>query len=237
MATDKKVLAFDLYGTLLSTESIAQQLESHFPAKASSISNLWRRYQLEYTWRLNSMGIYEPFSEITRNSLLHALAEHDESLDDHAMANLMNAYDNLSTFPDAKPTLTQLASIPTVASVVFSNGTQTMVSNSVQNSPDLSPYASLFAEIVSVESVKQYKPAPAVYFHLAERLGKSHPQLNEIWLVSGNPFDVVGARSVGLNAIWVDRNGRGWVDAAVPHLRPTVVVKSLEEIVAVISDA
>lgn len=56
MAT-QKVLAFDLYGTLLSTESIAKKLEAHFPAKAQSIASLWRRYQLEYTWRMNSMGI------------------------------------------------------------------------------------------------------------------------------------------------------------------------------------
>jgi HAD superfamily hydrolase (TIGR01493 family) len=65
MATDKKVIAFDLYGTLLSTESIAKQLESHFPGKAQSISSLWRRYQLEYTWRLNSMGIIESFGKLT----------------------------------------------------------------------------------------------------------------------------------------------------------------------------
>lgn len=53
---DKTIVAFDLYGTLLSTESIAQQLEKHIGAKAQSVSALWRRYQLEYTWRLNSMG-------------------------------------------------------------------------------------------------------------------------------------------------------------------------------------
>jgi 2-haloacid dehalogenase len=54
---DKTVVAFDLYGTLLSTESIANQLANHFgTTKAQAISALWRRYQLEYTWRLNSMG-------------------------------------------------------------------------------------------------------------------------------------------------------------------------------------
>jgi 2-haloacid dehalogenase len=54
---DKTVVAFDLYGTLLSTESIAKQLAEHFGAtKAKVVSALWRRYQLEYTWRLNSMG-------------------------------------------------------------------------------------------------------------------------------------------------------------------------------------
>ncbi|KAL5341060.1 HAD-like domain-containing protein [Aspergillus crustosus] len=237
MTSRTKVLAFDLYGTLLSTESIAQQLQSRFPEKASSISSLWRRYQLEYTWRLNSMGVYEPFSEITRNALLHALAEHEESLNDEDIQSLMNAYDNLSTFPDVKPTLTQLASIPTVTAVVFSNGTQSMVSNSVHSSPDLSPHASVFADLVSVDSVKQYKPAPAAYHHLAEKVGKTSSELNDIWLVSGNPFDVVGARKVGLSAIWVDRKGRGWVDAAVPRLRPNVVVNSLEEIVDAIKNA
>ena len=52
------VLAFDLYGTLLSTGSIAEQLGKHFgQSTAQSISTSWRRYQLEYTWRLNSMGM------------------------------------------------------------------------------------------------------------------------------------------------------------------------------------
>jgi len=56
-STNKTIIAFDLYGTILSTESIAKELATHFgDEKASSIAALWRRYQLEYTWRLNSMG-------------------------------------------------------------------------------------------------------------------------------------------------------------------------------------
>jgi 2-haloacid dehalogenase len=56
-STYNTVIAFDLYGTLLSTESIAKELASHFgDEKAASIAALWRRYQLEYTWRMNSMG-------------------------------------------------------------------------------------------------------------------------------------------------------------------------------------
>lgn len=52
----KIVVAFDLYGTLLSTGSIAKELASHFgQEKADAIAVVWRRYQLEYTWRLNSM--------------------------------------------------------------------------------------------------------------------------------------------------------------------------------------
>ena len=51
------LIAFDLYGTLLSTASVAKALAEHFGEdKANSIAQLWRRYQLEYTWRLNSMS-------------------------------------------------------------------------------------------------------------------------------------------------------------------------------------
>ncbi len=52
------VVAFDLYGTLLSTESIAKKLAEHFgQEKADTLAATWRKYQLEYTWRLNSMGV------------------------------------------------------------------------------------------------------------------------------------------------------------------------------------
>jgi 2-haloacid dehalogenase len=58
MAAEKPIiLAFDVYGTLLSTESIAKELAEHFGQdKATSIAAEWRKYQLEYTWRLNSMS-------------------------------------------------------------------------------------------------------------------------------------------------------------------------------------
>jgi 2-haloacid dehalogenase len=72
---DKIVIAFDLYGTLLSTESIAKDLATHFgQEQANKIAALWRRfvslsfwvrinadscrYQLEYTWRMNSMSTF-----------------------------------------------------------------------------------------------------------------------------------------------------------------------------------
>lgn len=55
------IIAFDLYGTLLTTDSIAKKLADHFgQEKAASIAAVWRRYQLEYTWRLNSMSNSHP---------------------------------------------------------------------------------------------------------------------------------------------------------------------------------
>ena len=73
MSSKKQIiLAFDAYGTLLSTESIAKQLSSHFgQEKAGSIAAEWRKYQLEYTWRLNSMGTVLPRHLISPRINLH----------------------------------------------------------------------------------------------------------------------------------------------------------------------
>jgi len=256
--SDKTVVAFDAYGTLLSTESIAKKLASHFgQEKAQTIAATWRKYQLEYTWRLNSMGEwfvytrlpqtslrisdqYEDFSKITNRSLLHALAECKVSLQDKDIEELMKAYDSLSTFPDVGPALEALKKKDNIHAVVFSNGTHTMVSSSVNKSPDLKPYSSVFKDIVVIEEIKKFKPAPEVYYHLARKVGKdpkSKSDMGSMWLVSGNPFDVAGARAVGMQAAWVDRAGNGWQDALIPgeHGGPTVIVKSLEEVVSAVS--
>ena len=51
------VIAFDLFGTILSTDSIAQKLgEIYGKDDATRIATEARRLQLEYTWRCVSMG-------------------------------------------------------------------------------------------------------------------------------------------------------------------------------------
>lgn len=183
-------------------------------------------------WQLP--GRFESYSDITRNSLGHSLAENDSHLKQEDIDKLLQAYDDLEAFPDAKPALSRLATISHIDAVVFSNGTQSTVSNSVLHSQALSPNADVFRDIITVDNVKQYKPALAVYAYLATKLGKTLSQMDNVWLASGNPFDVVGARNADMNAIWVDRDDRGWVDAALPSIQPTAIVNSLEKIVEVI---
>lgn len=57
----KVAIAFDLFGTILSTQSISSELKKIYgEEKAQTIASLARRYQLEYTWRANSMGEFTP---------------------------------------------------------------------------------------------------------------------------------------------------------------------------------
>ena len=189
---------------------------------------------------MNSMGLYKPFSDITNASLKHALAESEVTLSAPEIDDLMKAYDSLGTFPDVEPALTSLASDASIDAYVFSNGTDAMVGSSVRQSPSLSPHAAIFKGLVTVQEVEVFKPDVRVYQHLAKKVGKttSREDMATVWLVTGNPFDVVGARAAGLQAAWVDRAGGhhgrgGWSD----HLGdlasggPTVIARGVEEAV------
>ena len=118
-----------------------------------------------------------------------------------------------------------------ITPVIFSHGTDAMVSTSLLNSLHAHP----FKHIVTVEEAEEYKPAPGVYNFLARKVGKRKGEMGEVWLV---PVVVVGARAAGMQAVWVDRgaSGFGWADQLVEgeEGRLTAVVRDLTEIVRVI---
>ncbi|TGJ84426.1 hypothetical protein E0Z10_g4308 [Xylaria hypoxylon] len=236
-AANRVVIAFDLYGTLLSTESIAEELAKVYgEGRAQSLAALWRRYQLEYTWRSNSMGQYKTFSEITRSALAHAVAEHGLTLPAHDADKLMRAYDSLQVFPEIPGAMQLLReNREAVDAYVFSNGTDDMVGNSVRTSPELGPYADLFRSLITVDSLKCFKPDPKTYAHLVEQSGKrGHP--GEVWVVSANPFDVVGAKAVGLKTAFIDRPGRGWIDQLDSMHVPSFIASSVDQAIQFILD-
>ena len=187
-------------------------------------------------------GLYEDFSKVTLRSLHHALSVFDAAMSDSEAEDMLRAYDSLATFPDVAPLMQRLKAASGIRAFVFSNGTREMVSGSIHKSPDLRPHASVFDGVVVVGPCRKFKPAPEVYHHLAKSVGKDandRAQMAEIWLVSSNPFDVVGARSVGMNVVWVDRDGKGWQDRVLERDvgEPTVIVDSLDKVVQAVMPA
>ncbi|GAP91578.2 putative haloacid dehalogenase [Rosellinia necatrix] len=234
-STEKVVIAFDLYGTLLSTGSIADELAKIYgQEKALSLAALWRRYQLEYTWRINSMGHYKTFSEITRGALAHAVAEHGHTVTKDDADALMNAYDSLHVFPEIPGAMQLLRDRNDVVDAyVFSNGTGDMVANSIRTSPELGPYVDMFRSFVTVDGVKCFKPDPRTYAHLVEQTGKKeNPE--QVWVVSANPFDVVGAETAGLKTAFIDRSGKGWVDRLDEKHAPRLVTDTVDRAIRLI---
>jgi 2-haloacid dehalogenase len=145
--------------------------------------------------------------------------------------SLMSSYDRLALFPDVQPGLDLLlaSAADDISAVLFSNGTRAMVDASVRHSFD---DPSLFERTVVVDEMpddeRVYKPAEAAYRFLEREVGVQ--QQERVWLVSSNPFDIVGAARAGWRTAWVDRVGAGWVDGLAAG-GPDVEGAGLEDVV------
>ncbi|WP_203142137.1 haloacid dehalogenase type II [Marinobacter mangrovi] len=210
-------LAFDVYGTLVDPQGMSDHLKADCGEQAATVSRLWREKQLEFSFRRGLMRLYADFGVCTREALRHAMALQGLTLSKAREDELMQAYLTLPAFPDAKPMLAELGEVyPCYA---FSNGSYPALEK-VLGHNGLRDY---LTGLVSVDDIKSFKPDPAVYAH-ARRATGAYDQ--PLCLVSSNAWDVIGARSAGLSAIWVQR------DPAVPFedwgLAPSAVIHSLQ---------
>lgn len=193
-----RAIAFDIYGTLIDTDGVLTVLSEQVGEKAPAICALWRNKQLEYSFRRGLMQDYQDFSICTRDALLFACQTHDVKLDAQAQRRVLGSYSELPAFADVAAGLGQLvdAGVPLHA---FSNGSRAAVTGLLQRAG----LSGFFQQVVSVEDVQSFKPDPKVYAHLAQQCALPASQ---IWLVSSNPFDVLGAAHSGLRAAWLQRD-------------------------------
>lgn len=192
------VLGFDVYGTLINPHGLVPLLQSMVGEKASALSQTWREKQLEYSFRRGLMRQYEDFSVCTKQALDYAQAFHGVSLESTQVQTLLDAYRTLPAFVDAAPALAALKK-QGHRLLAFSNGSFSAV-DTVLSAAQL---RSAFDGIVSVETVRSFKPNPDVYQHF---LDVAEVPAEAAWLVSSNPFDVIGARAMGLSAAWIQRD-------------------------------
>jgi 2-haloacid dehalogenase len=210
-----KAIVFDAYGTLYDVHSVQARCEAFWPGKGAQLSQLWRSKQLEYTWQRSLMRRYEPFSEVTREALEYCCAALGLFLAPESRQALMDEYLRLAPYPDAAGALRRLGGY---RRVILTNGSHDMIDPLVAHS-------GLAVDLVlSVDSVKVYKPAPEVYQYAVERLGvpKEH-----VAFVSSNCWDALGAKSFGFAVYWINRAG-----APVDRLgfQPDEIVNGLDAV-------
>jgi 2-haloacid dehalogenase len=100
----------------------------------------------------------------------------------------------------------------------FSNGSGEAVERLLQHAG----IRDFFLGVVSVDEIKSFKPNPGVYSHFLRRAVATG---SDAWLISGNPFDVIGAISAGMRGVWVKRSEEALFDPW--GIEPTLTVNSL----------
>jgi 2-haloacid dehalogenase len=189
-------LLFDAYGTLFDVHSVVEAGRA-VTADPSALSALWRQKQLEYTWLRSLMGRYEDFWAVTEAALVFACRRLGIALDPGARRTLMDAYLTLAPFPEVPEALARLGEL---RRAILSNGAPRMLEAAVAHA-GLGPHLDA---VISVDEVRTFKPAPAVYALGARRLGMP-PEA--IGFVSSNGWDVAGAKAFGFQVAWVNRQG------------------------------
>ncbi|WP_290776467.1 haloacid dehalogenase type II [Exiguobacterium sp. UBA5002] len=192
-----QALVFDVYGTLFDVHSVKEQAEELYPEHGEAISKRWREKQLEYSFLRQLNGQYVPFSQVTQDALRYTLLELKLHVTEEQITTLMETYLTLDVYPEVSSVLETMAH---KRLVVFSNGSHDMLDPLIEQSG----LADRFEHLVSVDDIKQYKPAPASYMHALNTLGLKR---EEILFMSSNGWDITGAKSFGFKTAWINRNG------------------------------
>lgn len=212
-------IGFDIYGTLVDPLEMNEHLRPVVGEElADRFSELWRNKQIEYTFRRALMRQYEDFGVCTRQALVHTASVLGADLSEEEQERLIEEYQNLRPFPDVITGIEALKSKGHTL-VAFSNGVEATARTLLQRAGVL-PH---LGGVISVDDLKTFKPNPEVYHYLARRLDTAP---SETWLVSSNPFDVIGAKAAGLMAAWIKRKPDAQFDPW--EIEPDLVAPDLE---------
>jgi 2-haloalkanoic acid dehalogenase type II len=177
-----RAVLFDLLTALLDSWSV-------WDAAAGSVE-LGRRWRAAYLRRNYQTGAYRPYESIV------AEAAAESGLAPDAAARLLALWRDIRPWPDAKPVLDEIRARLPIA----------VVTNCSERLGQLAARATgvTFNSVVTAERAGYYKPDPRAYRLALTELGV---EAGDCLMVAGSPYDLHGAKSLGMDAYWHNRVG------------------------------
>ena len=191
-----QAVAFDAFA-LLDPRPVFTLADELFPGKGAELSNLWRTRQFEYTWLRTVAGQYADFWRVTEDALRFAARALKLDLDSPKRARLMNAYLELSTWPDVPSALRSLKAAG-MRLAFLSNLPKRVLEACTENSG----LKDLFEHFLSTDVVKHFKPAPQAYQMAVNAFGLKR---EAILFAAFAGWDAAGAKWFGFPTVWVNR--------------------------------
>lgn len=221
MAKRPRVIAFDVIETLFPLEPVRERLVD--AGQPGHVLELFFSRLLRDGFALAAAGGYRPFGEVAAGALRSATGG---ALGDEASGAVLAGFGELDPHPDVVPAV-RLARDAGVRLVTLTNG-------SAENTLRLLRRAGLdedVEQVLSVDDVRRWKPAPEIYHHAVRSSGVGPDRLA---LVAAHAWDTHGAHRAGLTTGWVARrDGRFGHHAPFPDhfAAPDVVGHDLVETV------
>jgi len=216
---------FDAYGTLFDVNAAAQHCAAELGDKWQPLAELWRGRQLQYTWLRSLMEEYADFWQVTGEALDFAM-EALEIDDDALRQRLMDLYLKLDAYPEVGAVLRRLRD-GGMKTAILSNGSPKMLAAAVDNAG----IGDALDAVISVDPIRVYKTAPAVYQLAVDQLGVA---ASAISFQSSNAWDAHAASNFGFRVVWVNRFAQarerlpGSPDVMLDNLEPLPAIVGLQ---------
>jgi 2-haloacid dehalogenase len=180
---------------LAAEEPGGESLAAHWPQLAAD----WRTKQLQYSWLRAITGDHTDFWTVTQDGLDWALEAQGLQDDAGLRERLLALYWQLQAYPEVPQMLATLKEAG-FNTAILSNGSPDMLQGAVQSAA----LGELLDDVLSVESVGIFKPAPQVYDMVLQRFGVAK---HHVLFVSSNGWDAGAAAAYGFATAWVNRAG------------------------------
>ena len=195
---------FDAYGTLFDVAAAARQAAAEPGGEKLAqiwpqLAEDWRAKQLQYSWLRAVTGEHTDFWRVTQDGLDWALELRGLSDDAALRERLLSLYWQLQAYPEV-PEMLRALKAAGMNTAILSNGSPDMLQGAAQSAS----LADVLDDVLSVESVGVFKPAPQVYDMVLQRFGVAK---HHVLFVSSNGWDAAAAASYGFVTAWVNRAG------------------------------
>lgn len=213
-----EVVVFDVNETLLDLAALDSHFERAFGD--ASVRQQWFAQVLQSALVATLIDSYVDFGTIGAAALEMTAARQGVSLSGVERAAVLSGVLTLPPHPEVRGSLARLRAAG-LRLATLTNSTAKVAEAQLTNA-GLIEY---FDQILSVEAVRQFKPAPGTYRMAARELGA---QAGDLRLVAAHDWDVAGALRAGWAAAFIAR--AGMVLSPLSE-RPDIVGRDLHEVV------
>lgn len=212
-----RILVFDVNETLLDMNALVPHFERVFGS--GEALRQWFSQTLLYSQTLTLIGKYIDFTDIALRSLEMTAMMRSAQLSQDDVVSIRSAMKTLPPHREVPGALRQLGQAG-FRLIALTNSAHSIVESQMRSAE----LTSLFERIVSVDSIRKYKPHPDVYGYVAAEL---KVETGDLLMIAAHPWDLMGAAAAGCNVAYLERAGTSWNYLAP---KPQIFGRDMEEL-------
>jgi 2-haloacid dehalogenase len=193
-----RIILFDVNETLLDLSVLRPHFDRVFGD--SSVIQEWFSLLLHSSTVSTLVDAYHDFGTLAASALQVVAARRGMDLAEDERGAILGTIRKLPAHPDVIPSLQRLRAAG-FRLATLTNSAPAVVADQIS----FAGLSEFFEQLITVDEVRAYKPAPEPYHLAASKLGVG---VEQVRLIAAHDWDVFGALRAGCRAGFIARGGR-----------------------------